>query len=209
MNIKLSHQVYAVLYNTKWHRYMYTWITDMLFTNSVVVSVHTFNTQGQKVEDIYFPPILFVSTFSHLFYHVRILWPWSEIQKKLPTPRGNQIAVGYHQHWPTSNMKESAYIVKFTLKMSSISWNGKYFLEYNVHWMKRYDSETKSFWNDELRGVNLNYQAVAIQTCYLPYFRPFKSNGRGTWPTMWSPSASNVGTYIHIWHVIWPKQKDA
>ena len=29
-----------------------------------------------------------------------------------------------------------------------------------------------------LRGVNLNYWAVAMQNCYPPYFRPFKSNGR-------------------------------
>ena len=37
-----------------------------------------------------------------------------------------------------------------------------------------------------------------MQNCYPPYFRPFKSNGRGTWPTMWSPSVLQMLVLIPI-----------
>ena len=50
----------------------------------------------------------------------------------------------------------------------------------------------------DLRGVNLNYRAVAMQICYPPYFRPFKFNGCGT---SRQQCDLNIGTYIHIWHV--------
>ena len=49
-----------------------------------------------------------------------------------------------------------------------------------------------------LRGLNLNYRAVAMQNCYPPYFKPCKSNSRGTWPTMWSPSVLQMLVVIFI-----------